>query len=243
MVPISRFYTVRLAYTLQTPFPRRRRERVLRPTIRPLSGQERCGWVALVRASCGPRTSLSDIVIFAGLALKGIVVMGRNNVRVASRATTITRRSPTDQTQAKEIAVSIVKHNKARLTLLATMVAATSALAAAPVHAAKAPPTISGGGDISCDDPSGRVTASFGIAGKGKWAYIDIAVKVGDHLNDPIWDDKRVDRTQDKIDFDTVIGADGFQDVALVATMVNKKGAEFEGSADSKIETRAVDCQ
>jgi hypothetical protein len=130
------------------------------------------------------------------------------------------------------------KRNKVRLTLLATMVAATGALVAAPTQA-KAPPEFKEVPSVTCS--SGIVTSSFDVVGKGKWVFLDVAVIRDGVVNDnpPLWDDERKDGSR-QIPFSTAVSAGG--NVALKVTLVNRKGQPYGEAFPNVVTTLGDDC-
>ena len=136
---------------------------------------------------------------------------------------------------------AMLARNRIRLSLLATVVAATGAFVAAPVQA-KPPPTISGGDDIACADPNGNVSATFTVAGKGRWAFadVDFVFNIGEPNEYEARDVRgwKVDRTE-PVPVNDIVGAGA--NVAIRVTLVDRKGNGF-GTDESTITTGDVDC-
>ena len=128
------------------------------------------------------------------------------------------------------------KHSKVRLTLLATMVAATSAFVAAPVQAGKAPPVFTDD-SIVCRAPGGNVVATFAVAGKGKWVFLDVELVV-DGIVNPWLGGHKEDRTK-TIEFNTSVPS--ANKVAMKATLVDRKGVPYEDPR-SAVVTDTVPC-
>ena len=127
-------------------------------------------------------------------------------------------------------------HSKARLTLLATMVAAASTLVAVPAQAGKAPPAFQGVPSITCEAPGGHTVVDFPIEGKGKWVFLDVVAIVDGNRNQ-VRDGERFELTDAVYDDNFGRGVN----VAIEATLVDRKGVPF-GTTNSTVTTTDVDC-
>ena len=134
---------------------------------------------------------------------------------------------------------AMLARNRIRLSLLATVVAATGAFVAAPVQA-KPPPEFQEVPSVTWSS-SGIVNSSFTVVGKGKWVFLDVAVIRNGVVNDnpPLWDDQRKDRSK-QIPFSTAISAGG--NVALKVILVNRKGQPYGDAAPYVVTTTTDDC-